>query len=138
MKSRTEVDEKLQEAIMRLENERTKMEEIPDLQLQDNTKRLRQACFKANYKKRKIRPRIKILENPLLYVPMFSPQKTSQFSSVHVHHGTPRTGFELKLAVMIERRIEVGVWGGFAVCQHRRGSNFTLTAKYSRLYLGYK
>ncbi|KAL7600591.1 hypothetical protein Lser_V15G21559 [Lactuca serriola] len=47
------VEEKLQEAIMRLENERKKMEEIPDLQLEDNTKRLRQACFKANYKKRK-------------------------------------------------------------------------------------
>lgn len=29
------------------------MEEIPDLKLEDKTKRLRQACFKANYKKRK-------------------------------------------------------------------------------------
>ncbi|KAL4566520.1 hypothetical protein LXL04_030636 [Taraxacum kok-saghyz] len=53
MKSGTEVDEKLQEAIVRLENEKKKMEELPDLQLEDNTKRLRQACFKANYKKKK-------------------------------------------------------------------------------------
>lgn len=27
---------------------------MPDMQLENNTKRLRQACFKANYKKRKI------------------------------------------------------------------------------------
>ncbi|KVH98850.1 Plant regulator RWP-RK [Cynara cardunculus var. scolymus] len=46
-------EEKLQEAVALLEKERKKMEEIPDLQLEDNTKRLRQACFKANYKKRK-------------------------------------------------------------------------------------
>ncbi|KAL3819410.1 hypothetical protein ACJIZ3_005315 [Penstemon smallii] len=30
------------------------MEELPDLQLEDKTKRLRQACFKANYKRRKL------------------------------------------------------------------------------------
>ena len=30
------------------------MEDAPDMQLEDNTKRLRQACFKANYKKRKL------------------------------------------------------------------------------------
>lgn len=30
------------------------MEELPDMQLEDNTKRLRQACFKANYKKRRL------------------------------------------------------------------------------------
>ncbi|KAJ9568356.1 hypothetical protein OSB04_004322 [Centaurea solstitialis] len=46
-------EEKLQEAVALLEKERKKMEEVPDLQLEDNTKRLRQACFKANYKKRK-------------------------------------------------------------------------------------
>nr|GEW09744.1 hypothetical protein [Tanacetum cinerariifolium] len=46
-------DEKMREAIMILEQERKKMEEIPDLQLDRNTKRLRQACFKANYKKRR-------------------------------------------------------------------------------------
>ncbi|KAJ9567310.1 hypothetical protein OSB04_003276 [Centaurea solstitialis] len=46
-------EEKLREAVMILENERKKMEEIPDLQLEHNTKRLRQACFKANYKRRR-------------------------------------------------------------------------------------
>lgn len=34
------------------------MEEIPDLQLEEKTKRLRQAFFKANYKKRKLMGRI--------------------------------------------------------------------------------
>ncbi|XP_047331958.1 protein RKD2-like [Impatiens glandulifera] len=50
----TSTDEKLKEAIGILEQERKLMEEAPDLQLEDKTKRLRQACFKANYKKRKI------------------------------------------------------------------------------------
>lgn len=30
------------------------LEEVPDMQLEDKTKKLRQACFKANYKKRKL------------------------------------------------------------------------------------
>ncbi|KAD4385315.1 hypothetical protein R6Q59_010364 [Mikania micrantha] len=42
-----------EEVIELLEKEKKKMEEIPDLQLKDDTKRLRQSCFKANYKKRK-------------------------------------------------------------------------------------
>ncbi|XP_050376486.1 protein RKD2-like [Argentina anserina] len=41
-------------AIELLEREKKQMEEAPDMQLEDNTKRLRQACFKANYKKRKL------------------------------------------------------------------------------------
>ncbi|KAL2492974.1 Protein RKD1 [Abeliophyllum distichum] len=45
---------KLRDAIQILEQERKLMEEIPDLQLEDKTKRLRQACFKVNYKKRKV------------------------------------------------------------------------------------
>lgn len=47
-------EKKLKEALEILENEKKMLEEIPDLQLEDNTKRLRQACFKANYKKRKL------------------------------------------------------------------------------------
>ncbi|KAL4561511.1 hypothetical protein LXL04_033678 [Taraxacum kok-saghyz] len=46
-------DGKLREAILILERERKKMEEIPYLKLEHNTKKLRQACFKANYKKRR-------------------------------------------------------------------------------------
>ncbi|KAI3686505.1 hypothetical protein L1987_80184 [Smallanthus sonchifolius] len=42
-----------EEVIELLEKEKKKMEEVPDLQLKDDTKRLRQSCFKANYKKRK-------------------------------------------------------------------------------------
>lgn len=41
-------------AIEILEKEKKLMEEAPDAQLEDKTKRLRQACFKANYKKRKL------------------------------------------------------------------------------------
>ncbi|KAL6181627.1 hypothetical protein ACLB2K_048278 [Fragaria x ananassa] len=47
-------EEKLRNAIELLEREKKLMEEAPDMQLEDHTKRLRQACFKANYKKRKI------------------------------------------------------------------------------------
>ncbi|XP_057809114.1 LOW QUALITY PROTEIN: protein RKD1-like [Salvia miltiorrhiza] len=49
---------KLQESLEILEQEKKLMEEIPDLQLEDKTKRLRQAFFKANYKKRKLMGRI--------------------------------------------------------------------------------
>ena len=49
-----EGEEKLQEAIGILEKERKLLEEMPDMQLEHKTKRLRQACFKANYKKRKL------------------------------------------------------------------------------------
>ncbi|KAK9080040.1 hypothetical protein SSX86_000206 [Deinandra increscens subsp. villosa] len=42
-----------EEVIELLEKEKKKMEQVPDLQLKDDTKRLRQSCFKANYKKRK-------------------------------------------------------------------------------------
>ena len=45
---------KVKEAIQTLEQEKKLMEEMPDLQLETRTKRLRQACFKANYKKRKL------------------------------------------------------------------------------------
>ncbi|XP_054820784.1 protein RKD1-like [Prosopis cineraria] len=47
-------EEKLRNALEILAKEKKLMEEMPDLQLEDNTKRLRQACFKANYKKRKL------------------------------------------------------------------------------------
>ncbi|XP_062029044.1 protein RKD2-like [Rosa rugosa] len=53
-KEEEENEEKLRNAIELLEREKKLMEEAPDMQLEDNTKRLRQACFKANYKKRKI------------------------------------------------------------------------------------
>ncbi|CAI9753856.1 unnamed protein product [Fraxinus pennsylvanica] len=45
---------KLRDAIQILEQEKKLMEKIPDMQLEDKTKRLRQACFKVNYKKRKL------------------------------------------------------------------------------------
>ncbi|KAG9154744.1 hypothetical protein Leryth_014238 [Lithospermum erythrorhizon] len=47
-------EQKLREAIEILEREKKLMEELPDMQLMEKTKRLRQACFKANYKKRKV------------------------------------------------------------------------------------
>ncbi|CAN1137897.1 Protein RKD3 [Linum perenne] len=41
-------------AIRLLENERKMLDESPDLELGTSTKRLRQACFKANYKKKQM------------------------------------------------------------------------------------
>ncbi|KAL4572851.1 hypothetical protein LXL04_019639 [Taraxacum kok-saghyz] len=52
-KSSSDAHVKLREAISILERERKKIEEIPDLNLEHNTKKLRQAFFKANYKKRR-------------------------------------------------------------------------------------
>jgi hypothetical protein len=49
-----ESDEKIRNAVEILQKEMKKVEEKPDLQLEENTKRLRQACFKANYKKRRL------------------------------------------------------------------------------------
>ncbi|KAE8658296.1 Protein RKD1 [Hibiscus syriacus] len=47
-------DRKLREAMEVLGRERKMLESMPDMKLEDKTKRLRQACFKANYKKRKL------------------------------------------------------------------------------------
>nr|KYP55542.1 hypothetical protein KK1_001754 [Cajanus cajan] len=52
-----ESEEKLRSAIEILEREKKLLEEMPDIELEDNTKRLRQACFKANYKKRRLEGR---------------------------------------------------------------------------------
>ena len=43
-----------QDVINFLEEEKKKMEEFPDMELQEKTKKLRQACFKANYKRRRL------------------------------------------------------------------------------------
>ncbi|KAJ4824204.1 hypothetical protein Tsubulata_013059, partial [Turnera subulata] len=48
-----ENEDKKREAIKVLEREKKMLEEMPDMQLRNDTKRLRQACFKKNYKKRK-------------------------------------------------------------------------------------
>ncbi|XVF09061.1 hypothetical protein REPUB_Repub07fG0058700 [Reevesia pubescens] len=58
-----ESERKLREALEVLERERKMLEEMPDLQLEDKTKRLRQACFKANYKKRKLLMESQILSS---------------------------------------------------------------------------
>ncbi|KAE8717430.1 hypothetical protein F3Y22_tig00110045pilonHSYRG00041 [Hibiscus syriacus] len=47
-------ERKLREAMEVLGRERKMLEMMPDMELEDKTKRLRQACFKANYKKRKL------------------------------------------------------------------------------------
>ncbi|KAK1407309.1 hypothetical protein QVD17_38923 [Tagetes erecta] len=64
-----------EEVIELLEKEKKKMEEKPDLQLKDDTKRLRQSCFKANYKKRKTLINVNV-------------QSSSSCSSTGVDHGT--------------------------------------------------
>ncbi|KAM0936785.1 putative transcription factor Nin-like family [Dioscorea sansibarensis] len=47
-------EEQLRSALDILEQEKKMMEKEPGLQLEEKTKRLRQACFKANYKKRRL------------------------------------------------------------------------------------
>ncbi|OIW18497.1 hypothetical protein TanjilG_13249 [Lupinus angustifolius] len=49
-----ESEMKLRNAIEILEKEKKTLEEMPDMELEDSTKRLRQACFKASYKKKKL------------------------------------------------------------------------------------
>lgn len=39
--------------LMMLEEHKRILEVIPDMELTEKTKKLRQACFKANYKKRR-------------------------------------------------------------------------------------
>jgi hypothetical protein len=39
---------------LELAQEQKLMEKMPSFQMDNNTKRIRQACFKANYKKRKL------------------------------------------------------------------------------------
>ena len=48
-------ERELQQAIEILERERKEMERAPGAQLDEKTKRLRQACFKANFKRRRMR-----------------------------------------------------------------------------------
>ncbi|XP_059315670.1 protein RKD3-like [Lycium ferocissimum] len=45
---------KWKDVIDSLEEEKKRMEEIPDMELEEKTKKLRQSCFKANHKKRKL------------------------------------------------------------------------------------
>ncbi|CAN8277607.1 unnamed protein product [Cochlearia groenlandica] len=45
---------KIRDAIESLEMEKKMIEEVPDLEFGDRTKKLRQACFKANYKRRRL------------------------------------------------------------------------------------
>lgn len=45
---------KLMDALEILEVEKKRIEEFPDLEFGDKTKRLRQACFKANYNRRRL------------------------------------------------------------------------------------
>ncbi|XP_012483163.1 protein RKD2 [Gossypium raimondii] len=55
---------KLREAMEALRKEREMLEEMPNMELDDRTKRLRQACFKANYKKRKMMMMMVMEEEP--------------------------------------------------------------------------
>ncbi|KAG5605455.1 hypothetical protein H5410_026947 [Solanum commersonii] len=50
------IEEKLKDVIKVLEKEKKKLKEILDMELEKKTKRLRQTCFKANYKRRRLMP----------------------------------------------------------------------------------
>ncbi|KAK8618160.1 hypothetical protein V6N13_116030 [Hibiscus sabdariffa] len=56
-------ERRVKEAVEVLEREKMMVEEMPDLQLEDKTKRLRQACFKANYKRRTLMTATMIMES---------------------------------------------------------------------------
>jgi hypothetical protein len=48
------LSDELRNEIEMLEKEKKLVEEMPDIELEPRTKRLRQRCFKDNYKKRKL------------------------------------------------------------------------------------
>ncbi|XP_010480535.1 PREDICTED: protein RKD1 [Camelina sativa] len=48
-----ENEDKLRNALEKLEKEKETIEKLPDLKFEDKTKRLRQACFKANHKRKR-------------------------------------------------------------------------------------
>ncbi|KAE8667920.1 hypothetical protein F3Y22_tig00112353pilonHSYRG00010 [Hibiscus syriacus] len=58
-------EKKLREAMEVLGQEKKMLEMMPDMELEDKTKRLRQACFKANYKKRKLMKSTTMEQSPL-------------------------------------------------------------------------
>jgi hypothetical protein len=47
-------EEQLGALVEMLQQEKQLLEQRPYVQLEENTKKLRQACFKANYKKRRL------------------------------------------------------------------------------------
>ena len=48
-----EMDESVRREIETLEEHKKMLERMPEMQLTERTKKLRQACFKANFKKRR-------------------------------------------------------------------------------------
>lgn len=48
------IEESVRSELESLEQHRRMMEENPEMELTERTKRLRQACFKANYKRRRL------------------------------------------------------------------------------------
>jgi len=51
---KTTGEEQLRAVVEMLQQEKQLLEQRPYVQLEEKTKRLRQACFKANYKKRRL------------------------------------------------------------------------------------
>ncbi|XP_028091133.1 protein RKD1-like [Camellia sinensis] len=92
----------LREAIKILEQEMKMMEEDPDMQLEDGTKRLRQACFKANYKKRKLMGTMNLIE-------MDSPSSSSSSSSTN-HPSTEVTTTDYGTRDNEEQEVMKSLW----------------------------
>ncbi|KAI7985276.1 Protein RKD1 [Camellia lanceoleosa] len=92
----------LREAIEILEQEMKMMEEDPDMQLEDGTKRLRQACFKANYKKRKLMGTMNLIE-------MDSPSFSSSSSSTN-HPSTEVTTTDYGTRDNEEQEVMKSLW----------------------------
>ncbi|KAF5206391.1 Rkd1 [Thalictrum thalictroides] len=77
-------DTKIRDAIQLLEQQKKLMEEMPEVELEEKTKKLRQACFKANYKKRKLMGMIEWPSSPNNHFSFESMEASSSASNKRV------------------------------------------------------
>lgn len=67
-----------------LEEHKRKLEQLPEMELTERTKKLRQACFKANYKKRRSMQASFAWPNLLFIFCMLKPRKVFDRSKSHL------------------------------------------------------
>lgn len=63
-------EESVKRELESLEEHKRRMEEDPEIELTERTKKLRQACFKANYKRRRLNKQQPcLISNSVYYSP---------------------------------------------------------------------
>ncbi|KAF9606137.1 hypothetical protein IFM89_023190 [Coptis chinensis] len=77
-------DSKIGDVVELLEQQRKLMEEWPEVELEENTKKLRQACFKANYKRRKVQGMLEWKSSPTNSHVNFETTETSTSTSSRI------------------------------------------------------